>query len=349
LAFNDDSDLLNEVRDNVRHIKAAWKLYQKGNVEKATEQVEKILQKYVDDPFFVAPLEKCYALKQIAYYDEWHRAGVDYSSMQQHPITLYRGRVSEKRLYGRKEMLHRPYVKNEKISRQRFTCEGMPALYLATTSYACWLELNKPDKDFYVSAFIPDENANNLKILNMAVIQELINGSYHEMTDGDYSRRKELQNKMLAFMPLVQATSYKYVETKKDGEEYIIPELVMRSLKKLGIDGVAYLSKHLEYDLQMQIGINVVIPVYKEHLDNGYGKVSKYFKMTKPELFSQKLKDRYEKYKTGSYISDIYYRQGQCYRPTTSQADGAERYGDTVFAKFDNYLVNMETSYYDEE
>ena len=51
----------------------------------------------------------------------------------------------------------------------------------------------------------------------------------------------------------------------------------------------------------------------------------------------------------GSYINDIYYRQETSYQPSINLAEGAQSYGDTVFAKFDNYMVNMELKYYDEE
>ena len=349
IAFNNDSQLLNDINSNIRHIKSAWQWYQKGNINKATEQIELLLEGYVSDDFFVTELKKAYGIKQIAGYNELKEEGFDYSVMEQHPITLYRGRISEKVLCHRKEMLHRPYKKYEKIPRQRFTCEGMPALYLSTTSYTSWLELGRPKEDFYVSVFVPDERGERLRILNLVIVEEIINGFYNVSIEGQNIRRKELQDKMISFWPLVMATSYKYLDSHKDKVEYVIPELVMRSLKKFGIDGVAYLSKHLEHDLQLQIGVNIAIPIYEEHLNQGYGAVSRYFKISKPEIYSEQAKESYAKCEGGSYINDIYYRQETSYQPSINLADGAQSYGNTVFAKFDNYMVNTELKYYDEE
>ncbi len=349
IAFNNDSQLLNDINSNIRYIKSAWQLYQKGNIKKATEQIELLLERYVNDDFFVTGLKKAYGIKQIAGYNELKEEGFDYSEMEQHPITLYRGRISEKNLCHRKDMLHRPYKKYEEIPRQRFTCEGMPALYLSATSYTSWLELGRPKKDFYVSVFVPDERGEKLRILNLVIVEEMINGFYNESIDRKNIRRKELQDKMISFLPLVMATSYKYLDSHEDTVEYVIPELVMRSLKKFGIDGVAYLSKHLEHDLQLQIGVNIAIPIYKEHLNQGYGAVSRHFKISKPAIYSEQAKESYAICKGGSYINDIYYRQETSYQPSINLAEGAQSYGDTVFAKFDNYMVNMELKYYDEE
>ena len=40
IAFNNDSQLLNDINSNIRHIKSAWQWYQNGNINKATEQIE---------------------------------------------------------------------------------------------------------------------------------------------------------------------------------------------------------------------------------------------------------------------------------------------------------------------
>lgn len=356
LAFNSDSILLSEINENIRIIKAAWKNYKKGNIEMAVNQIKKIISKIENDDFFVSELGKSYAIKQVAFFDDMNynssgNIGIEYKSiyerMKEHPVTLFRGRISEKCLNNRMDLLHRPYKRNEKIDRQRFTCNGMPALYLSSTSYACWLELNKPNKDLYISSFVANDDAKKLRILNLVIIEELINGVFNPSLDAG-SRKKELQDKMISFFPLVLATSYKYVDYHENQEEYIFPEIVMRCLKKFDIDGVAYLSKNLDHDLQFQIGVNIVIPIYKEHLEQGgYGRVCKMFSMSEPKKYSESQKELYEEYKNGSYIYDIYYAQGDGYQPITNKEDGLKKYGETIFASFDNYLVNLEHIRYD--
>lgn len=348
IAFNDDDELLTGIDSTIINIKSAWEWYSKGKREKAVKCIDNIIRNVIDDVFFVSDLDKSYALRQVAPFEELRKAGKDYTLMMEHPLSLYRARVSDdKILKDRLEMVHRPYKSNEKIKRQRFTSAGIPALYLASTSYACWLELGKPQKDFYVSAFRPNEQGEKLKILNLVITQEMIDGFYQGSNDKWDVRRKELQNKMLIMWPLVMATSYKYIDFDENQDEYIIPELVMYSIKNFGIDGIAYISKNLEYDLQFQIGVNIVLPVYKEKLNNGYGKVCEYFEMTKPQDYFGILPDKYMNCQSGSFIYDIYYAgEGAHYRPKTNSDNGGKTYGEMEFARFDNYLTNMEYEKY---
>ncbi len=70
-------------------------------------------------------------------------------------------------------MLHIPFCNRELVSTQRFSVPGVPCLYLGTTSYVCWLEMDKPqDNIFNVSAF---ELPENLNILNLVIDHHLIN------------------------------------------------------------------------------------------------------------------------------------------------------------------------------
>lgn len=105
LAFNSDSILLSEINENIRIIKAAWKNYKKGNIEMAVNQIKKIISKIENDDFFVSELGKSYAIKQVAFFDDMNynssgNIGIEYKSiyerMKEHPVTLFRGRISEK-------------------------------------------------------------------------------------------------------------------------------------------------------------------------------------------------------------------------------------------------------------
>lgn len=344
IAFSEDDELIKETQDNIELIKKALNLYHKDR-DKATDQIGIILNKYVDDQFFVTELGRCYGMRGMAYYDELHDPTTDYEESKDHPLTLYRARISNHKLCKREDMLHRPFKKNEKIcAKQRFICEGMPALYLATTSYACWLELGKPENDFYVSSFIPNNKGERLKVLNMVVTQDMINGFYNEVMDKDDLRRKEIQNKMISFFPLVIATSFKYSEGNK--EEYIIPELVMRCLRRFNIDGIIYLSKNLEHDIQLHSVINVVLPIYKDQLQDEYGKITRFFKISKPELFMPQS-NKYETARIGSFFNDNFHenKQQSSYEPTITIEDQEMIYGETVFCHFDNYLCELDHAY----
>ncbi len=69
---------------------------------------------------------------------------------EMNPITLLKGEILYKAreshsnyLYEQHELFHIPYDKRDKIGNQRFSISGMPCLYLATSSYACWEELGR--------------------------------------------------------------------------------------------------------------------------------------------------------------------------------------------------------------
>jgi len=348
-AFNYDDLLLNDLGDNIRLIKRAWHYYFDGKITRASKEIETILTKYVNDPFIVSSLDKSYALRQMACFDELNYNSLDagsisemaskkYEAIKDHSLTLYRGRKCDHQLKSRKEMVHRPYVRNEKIERQRFTCAGIPALYLCSTSYGCWLECGRPEKDFYVSCFTPKDNGLKLKVLNLLDNQYLING----LSDYGHEEHIDLQRKLISLLPLTLATSFKYADGKNE-EQYIIPELVMRALENVDIDGIAYISKNLDSDLQFQIGINIAFPVYKKHLiDGGFGNICRCFDMTEPVLFDKS--SVYTDNEAGSYIYDIYFKEQNMfeYKPSVNKSDGGEEYGKTRFAEFDNYLANQE-------
>ena len=68
-------------------------------------------------------------------------------------IEFFRARTSDKFcVFNREEMLHIPFDLRERVSSTRFSIPGLPCLYLATTTYCCWLELRTPpDYQFNVS------------------------------------------------------------------------------------------------------------------------------------------------------------------------------------------------------
>lgn len=94
--------------------------------------------------------------------------------MQEYPLSFFRARISKEPLTY-KDMWHIPFKQRSKVSTERFSMPGIPCLYLATSSYGCWLEMNKPPYDeFWVSSFLPINN--KMKILNLCVQQHQING-----------------------------------------------------------------------------------------------------------------------------------------------------------------------------
>lgn len=85
------------------------------------------------------------------------------------PIYFYKARVSDFITnYSAYDMLHISFSERDKIKTQRFSVPGLPCIYLGTSSYVCWLELNKPsDEKFNVYAFKVDEN---FRVFNLALL-----------------------------------------------------------------------------------------------------------------------------------------------------------------------------------
>ncbi|MPQ31245.1 hypothetical protein E4V42_07315 [Clostridium estertheticum] len=349
LAFNQEQDLLDSIQQNVNRIMEALEFYNDGNKDKAKQNIKEILEEVINDSFFVSELDKSYAFRQVAPFKELHVTHISedtYDEMMNAELSFFRARRSKvEEIRERKEMLHKPYTQAGIIEGQRFCCEGIPAFYLGTTSYVCWLELRQPDeKDFYVSSYKLDEEGKRLKILNLVIVEALINGIFNRSVDSEMVRRKELQLKMIKFWPLVAATSFKITtdNERKDKAEYIIPELIMRCIEELRIDGIAYLSKYLESDLQIEIGVNLAIPIKKKVLDeDGYGEICKHMFLTEPYNFKKFLEMDSRKSVNKPYVDDKYFEDIPRYVEKIIYKGKEERYRETDMAEFDSFLVSQ--------
>ncbi|HHG1224449.1 TPA: hypothetical protein ACPUKL_005353, partial [Klebsiella pneumoniae] len=80
---------------------------------------------------------------------------------------LFRVRKSDAPLASRRDMFHIPFNQRHLVRAQRFSVAGLPCLYLGTSLYICWREMDKPDFDkLYISAYKIDENDDSM-VLNI--------------------------------------------------------------------------------------------------------------------------------------------------------------------------------------
>ncbi|EFD1677397.1 hypothetical protein FGU44_24610, partial [Escherichia coli] len=71
---------------------------------------------------------------------------------------LFRVRKSDTAVKNRNEIFHIPFSKRHLVNAQRYSVAGLPCLYLGSSLYVCWLEMDKPDFDkLYISSFISSE------------------------------------------------------------------------------------------------------------------------------------------------------------------------------------------------
>ena len=164
-------------------------------------------------------------------------------------IQFFRARLSDTaQTFEPRAMLHHPFKLRGMTGNYRFSIPGVTSLYLANSSYGCWIELGRPpEHDFNVSPFVLDGNQ---KIFNLAVMTRHI---FQLKAEGDVQC-------WIKLLVLMIATSYKVVEKNRIFKsEYVISQSIMLACKQLGFSGVAYFSKRVESELFAINAINLAL------------------------------------------------------------------------------------------
>lgn len=164
-------------------------------------------------------------------------------------IQFFRARTSDTaQTFSPKEMLHHPFRLRGMTGNYRFSIPGVTSLYLANSSYGCWIELGRPSEhDFNVSPFVLDGSQ---RVFNLAVMTRHI---FHLKSDDDV-------HCWIKLLVLMIATSYKVNEKSRVFKsEYIVSQSVMLACKRLGFAGVAYFSKRVESELFAVTAINLAL------------------------------------------------------------------------------------------
>lgn len=175
---------------------------------------------------------------------------------------LFRVRKSDTPLTDREDIFHIPFTKRHNVNAQRYSVAGLPCLYLGTSLYVCWQEMNKPDFDkLYLSSFISCDRKS--KILNFS--PRILNKPMAGILDGEELRAFNWSKaSYLTLWPLILSCSY----IKKNNnasfiQEYIIPNLLMQWISRRvnsPIVGIAYYSTRMPNANKTHRSINVVLP-----------------------------------------------------------------------------------------
>lgn len=353
-AFRKEGTLVKDVKDTCKKVLEAFDEAKNGRCERAEEIVAEILTDYKQYPFAVSELDKSYAFRGIAPFEELRQDWVakeEYEAMLDGELNFFRARVvgAEETICDLDEINYLSYSKRDRAKDLRFSSNGKVCLYLGVTSYVCSKESRWNGKDhLYLSSFKFNEKGKKLKILNLVVLQALLNGMISR--PGDNCKHKELHNAMIRVFPLVIATMFTVQTTDKEREnngeefkaEYLLSQILMNAIQKVGIDGVAYLSRQGKNDFQYPQMVCLAIPVTDTNEKEEYGKLIHDYVMTKPFLFNSFEKD----YQKKSYINESYppYQKSLRIENYTSkvECDGQTMfYQDTMFSKMDDYLVNQ--------
>lgn len=173
-------------------------------------------------------------------------------------VHFYRLRTSEEsNPLKRKELFHIPFDLRNKISPQRFSIPGYPCLYLGTSVYICWEELNRPDFNRVQAARF--ENDKDFSVVNLCYTQ------YRNISDKVTDEEKKT---LIMSYPIIAACSLK-VPTNKQNDpfklEYIFPQILMQvllNLKDKTTIGIVYSTTKFYKEGSKNTGSfeNIVIP-----------------------------------------------------------------------------------------
>lgn len=247
----DDESLriLNKFKNKILE---ALKCYYQADIEKCDIIIRNLIKDVGGNPFAVSCLEESYAFPK----------GVEPE------IQFFRCRMGNpSNAYTAKDMLHLPKSLRAKSGNYRFSIPGNPSLYLANSSYGCWIETGFPaENDFNVSPVLLDGTQ---KVLNLAVSIR----DFHALNEFEESR---VHCWMKLYM-LAIATSYRIKEAERTFKsEYIISQSIMMACKKLGYDGIAYYSKRVYDEIFARCAINLALFV---NYNGEYSEIVNHMKM----------------------------------------------------------------------
>lgn len=321
------SELKDNVKQNVNLIIKSIEHYYNAQLGEAKNCILNIINNYVNNNFIISKL------KDSHVFNEYKRE--DYSINPFYmgdikPIGLFRGRISVEKL-NRKDMLHIPLEKRGLVSTNRFSMPGIPCIYLATSTYCCWLELNMPSRYMlYVSSIqIPRD----ILILNLAISPHFINDMRVCYDDKDISFLEE----MLEIFPLVYATSYNILDQNRSFKsEYIVSHLIMQCMKELGIDAVAYFSKKISDETAYPHAINIAIPVERDfRQENNYWLKSKEVFLSEPISYNDFVEE-------WGYNINTDMLNGFDYSNYIDVLGNPVDFNTLKFSVFDKYLTSLE-------
>jgi len=168
----------------------------------------------------------------------------------------FRGRVIEnpRTTPTRKDMFHIPFEKRHLVKEHRYSVQGVPALYLGTSIYDCYIELGRPKvEDLWNSYFCFSQNKkdnfdpSNLKLIDLSVITAKEFHTYmliYSVLKNEMELDKILEKTyhQIILWPFIKTCSItrKYPEAPFQ-HEYIIPTLLFQlCAKSTSISGIKY-------------------------------------------------------------------------------------------------------------
>lgn len=219
--------------------------YYEGKIIDAYNLINDLIKEYKDNRIIFSKLSKSYSFNYYVIENKkWNE------------FIFFRARTGNIENENKENVLkHTPFDMISKIGSNRFSIPGQPCLYLGSTSYACWIEMNKPsDKDFNVGCILLNKD---YEILNLSTDLRVFLGAISVL--------KQESDKYMMFKSylLSQVTSFCVKEENRNFKsEYIISQLITLACKSNGIEGISYISKRVSsnafgHDICMNLALFV--------------------------------------------------------------------------------------------
>jgi hypothetical protein len=212
------------------------------------------------------------------------------------PKRLFKVRVSDNPatdIRERKEIFHIPFCKRHLVQSHRFSIPGIPCLYLGSSLYVCWEEMERPAfHKLSFSRFEQTEQYRSQKVLHIGVDPQFIRNAYantnHVITDENLENFSNYFSNYLKIYPLQLACSIPcQYRTAPYREEYIIAQLLMqwvRSSEKF--QGVAYRTTRVPQNrTDYRLLVNYAFPVQSIEQQGYCSVLSGIFNFTDPVPF----------------------------------------------------------------
>lgn len=191
-----------------------------------------------------------------------------FPGVKSNELQFFRSRLGPpNKTFTAKDMLHLPNSLRSKSGNYRFSIPGNPSMYLANSSYGCWIETGCPAEiDFNVSPILLEGNQ---RIFNLAISIR----DFRCLNEFE----KERVHCWLKLYLLTIATNYVIKEENRTFKsEYIISQSLMMACKKMGYDGIAYYSRRVDNETFALCAINLALFV---DYDGEYSGMIKHIKI----------------------------------------------------------------------
>ena len=233
------------------------------------------------DEYYAGQLKKAYSSFKVAL--AYGLRDIDLPKAVISDKTLYRARINTGSTdFRNDEMFHIKFNSRPKVSSQRFSFPGLPCLYLGSSSYVCWMELDRPSFDQFQVASIRTKPGKNVEVLDLSIHPHSL---YTELVNKTNFDSYELDKKLkeyLTWWPVIAACSIK-VKNPSDTfkPEYIFPQFLLQCIlekditEMSDIKGIKYMSikaaqvSQKQYDADATTYTNYVIPVQSIKSDSG--------------------------------------------------------------------------------